>query len=776
MAIFDKGKAVNQEKLTWQQALRDTEYSHPLLFDDNDPYVYHCGYDIFNNHRLRSNTFTYINKVSSADTENTTFNTLWDFVRDRSGNTISEVVSLINNNETDVHVYGVDTIRTMEDCFINEIREENGWYGFINKTDIDIPNATITTEDGEEEDISINKVLNNNRACEFIDLYPDRSLYSFIPKVNKYRNRLEKNWDYCITYPYENDYAKFNEIVGLDSGLTINEGGCSLKIIQYEITKSPSGNKLIRFKTMFKHTLESGDYIRLYYNDNGNLNEINKLVKVISIGNYEGQETNRYFSISFRDIASEFDIFESGDTKCIKLIGSEGCSDVDFYYRKTINGVDYQYYIRKFKKIKIDDKELSSDINKLAYGENIYGDRLAQIIFTDTIDVDGLVDNNGRQLSEIFFTVIKRNAGHDLWYSGITNSEDIEFSHCFGKVTSGIDMPEDVNDYNVRKLHNIDLSAAGETTIEALQLEEGATPIEDDITIDNDEFYGDIIEFNPLEYIETTLEIVQHRFNTAQRELVSDDYKDILYDELQYDDYDEGITCGFTINEKYINKYNGEEYYGNLNPEGYFYNPFTRIQLKEENDTINTVIGSNIKFNSISDMSSSNEIKSAYTFNVETMVDYNIIKGDALCFYNMETKEHRWYGILESSGVNITFISDEDDIIDADNTLIVKTKEGVPLYAKYIPSIHTFIWRGLKNASELPVSSNLYDMPFANGCFYIHQNVNFFLKRQDPTGEYGLLPTNPNNPLNKYNIPGWDKVDLSNDTYYNDNDFGRICY
>ena len=59
----------------------------------------------------------------------------------------------------------------MEDCFINEIREENGWYGFINKTDIDIPNATITTEDGEEEDISINS--------DKITMYIDNGLYKF---------------------------------------------------------------------------------------------------------------------------------------------------------------------------------------------------------------------------------------------------------------------------------------------------------------------------------------------------------------------------------------------------------------------------------------------------------------------------------------------------------------------------------------------------------------------------------------------------------------------
>ena len=31
-----------------------------------------------------------------------------------------------------------------------------------------------------------------------------------------------------------------------------------------------------------------------------------------------------------------------------------------------------------------------------------------------------------------------------------------------------------------------------------------------------------------------------------------------------------------------------------------------------------------------------------------------------------------------------------------------------------------------------------YNMTFSNGSFYIHQNVTFFLRRQDPFNEYGL--------------------------------------
>ena len=71
----------------------------------------------------------------------------------------------------------------------------------------------------------------NRNACEFIDLYPDRTLFSFLPKYNKYRKRAEKNWDYCITYPKSKDSKKVSEVCGVPTGITENNGGASIKII-----------------------------------------------------------------------------------------------------------------------------------------------------------------------------------------------------------------------------------------------------------------------------------------------------------------------------------------------------------------------------------------------------------------------------------------------------------------------------------------------------------------------------------------------------------------
>ena len=721
--IGESGKSINTSVFNWQQALRDTEYSHPSLYDDKEPYVYHCGIDIFNNHRLRANDFIYIDRVSSAETENQTFNTLWDFVRDRDGNIVNETVSYVNSASTDVHVYGVDSTMSMEEAFVDRITEEDGWFGFINKTDIDIPNAII-----DDEEISLNKVLNNNKACEFIDLYPDRSLYSFIPKYNKYRNRTENNWDYCITYPYKNDYETFNIIVGLDKELTIDEGGSSIKILNYEINKTQSGNKIIKFKTIFKHTLTVGSYIKLYYLINGKLQECKRLIRVYDVGDENGNE-DRFFSIKANDIAFDFYIIESGSTNIINY-RKEGKFD-GFYYKKTINNVDCQYYLRKFKKIKNNKGgELNSDVNKLAYGQNIYGDRIAQIVFTDDIDVDGLYDNNGRPLTKIYFTVIKRNRGHEAWYyNGDITDDSIEFSHCFGKVTCGFDLPEEVDAFNVRKIHNIDIGKIDETTKEVLELSESplclstsGITIEDDdgITIGDDEFYGDIVEFNPTDYSETTLEYAQYRFNTAQRETTNEDFKNILYDHLQYDDYDNQIfseSTGFTIISGYSNQYNGEEFYGNLNPEGYFYNPFTEIRIREDSDIVSTVLGSIIRVDVDTISGSTNRI------NFSTVINYNIIKGDTIALYNNITKTTNWFEVDYCSGTTVSLIKNEpNDTIDKDNTIFIKTDEGVPTYASYVQSTQMFVWRGIKDFSDLTNNDELYDMPFANGRHYAYSN------------------------------------------------------
>jgi hypothetical protein len=474
----------------------------------------------------------------------------------------------------------------MNTAFYDGLRTVDGWYGFYNSGYINIPNAKVNNKE-----VYVNRILNNESPCAFVDLYPDRSLFSFIPKVNRFRKRLERNWDCTLVYPYENDVNLFN---------IVNENKANaVKVVSASLVYNNAGDEQILMTSLLRHTLKQGDQIRLFYcgeedDPNEDLVRYSVPVTVIGVGNEEGEEINRYFKIRASDIRTFCEVYEDDATGEKALILKRNSDDIRFFYRKIEGGCDNRYYFRKFKPlmncqyvemtgayigddlcvlrkvpevvnenspkhIKIDDTYFELDVrplmysqNKIAFGENIYGDRVAQVIFTDDICTSGLKDNLGRPITTVYFAAVKTNRGHKKWYDDkLANDENIEYSHCFGEITSGLDLPFGVTDYNVRALHNVCISKCPNSYrqgLEAIMIDapKGSytedklpRPIEDGIAIDMNVFYGDIVEFSRVNYIETPIEKVYHRFNTAQRECVTNtNYFDIHYDELVGDIYD----------------------------------------------------------------------------------------------------------------------------------------------------------------------------------------------------------------------------------------------
>ena len=86
---------INETPLNTIQAIRDTEYTHKDFFDGENPYVYHCGWDIFNNHMLRNDDFTYISKVGNDARSKPVFNTIWDYLRDKDGKIINSIRTIL---------------------------------------------------------------------------------------------------------------------------------------------------------------------------------------------------------------------------------------------------------------------------------------------------------------------------------------------------------------------------------------------------------------------------------------------------------------------------------------------------------------------------------------------------------------------------------------------------------------------------------------------------------------------------------------------------------
>lgn len=604
-------------------AVRDTEYSHEKIGN----FKYHCGYDFFNNHMLRTSDFEHVKQERTAEQKyKEVFNTIFDFAIDYSGNVVTRVIddakgpvgAVLNHQE--IRMYQLDNIRSINTAFYDDLRSVDGWYGFYNTGYINIPNGKIAEGTRDEEDICINKILNNEIPCGFIDLYPDRTLYSFIPKVNRFKKRLERNWDCTIVYPFKSDYDMFNKI---NKNLAN-----AVRVINTKIVFNNVGDELIEMHSLLRHTLQPGDTIRLFYRDYNSemvfdemewedyvatsgveMSRYSVPVQVVGIGDVKGNDENHYFTIKMHDVETFCGVYvDDAGKKQVGLKNHEGEVDslIYFFYRKIENGFDNKYYFRKFRElqnyelaaieqedipvgakvvqitreptivnsetpeymqlgdeyIKKISRPLTYTQNKIAFGENIYGDRVAQVIFNDDICISGLLDNLGRPLSTVYFMAVKTNRGHKEWYEGTEETDnkpnatvdEVEYSHCFGEVTSGLDLPMDdeSTEYNVRKLYNIFVDSEDynqdykQGLLMALadapigNYSGTPTPIESGITLDEyDEFYGDVIEYSKVQFAETQIEKVYYRFNTAQRELLKNDkYFDIHYDDLVGDLYD----------------------------------------------------------------------------------------------------------------------------------------------------------------------------------------------------------------------------------------------
>ena len=779
------------------QAIRNTEYSHP----EAGNFVYHSGLDLFNNHMLRSKSFVHVNVATGGTKEisRRVFNTLFDLKRDAVGENIREEIPNNNNTGvTDIHLYRVDSIMSIEEAYEKHFTEKDGWFGFNNVGYIEIPNGM--------SGMSVNKLMNNNKACEFIDMYPDRSLYSFIPKRNKYRNRAERNWDYCICYPYESDYEKLKEIMGIHIGGTYPN---AIKTL-VKPNKAPGGQDIFVFKTMIKHNLKTNDKVLLINPRNLKTQEIN----VAGIGDVDNTDAEHCFRLYEADIT----LFDSVSPP------------LEIWIRKVSNGCGCKYYLRKFRKITNEDgTELNSRIGKLAFGENIYGDNVAEVLYTDPVDIAGLKDNLGRPLTELYFTVVKTNRGHELWYDeNKFNDDSIEFSHCFGKVTSGIETIPEYQTYNIRKLHNINdndiinfdnvSNTISKTNIPIRNYQDGyrrlindeggtvAPPvIEDNITEDSfNEFYGDIVELDVSLNSETVLEKVYHRFNTAQREATKNPfYYDLRYDILVTDDYDIGIESpssdvwnrssflvfsdekdriwadynvlgprrdaetaqssalesGGTYDssiwyETYLNniKQSNNQYLypGNLQAEGYFYQPHHQIKVRELSDILNSYTGALVKHENLETSTESSEGENHFYVEINTTDDYGYIIGDVFGIYNNKTEELLWgvldeKAIAEISGntyIHLKIETYKEIIFDAENDTdafdFLLTDDTVPMYATYIPKEQKFVWKNVLPISESS-DEELNNIMFTNGTNYIQKNINFYVRRQDPFGKNGLL-------------------------------------
>lgn len=839
----------------------DTGYSHPEV----GGVVYHCGYDIFNNHTLRRKEFGIINKLSASVTsdEKRYFNTINDYSRNVDGITNQFTPPLITTKIVDgkeirciatgetrsQHEYLYDTLMSYPQSIRENLTEEDGWFGFLNPCTMKVPNYVM--DDGDVKvNVSLNKCMNNNKAGEFIDMYPDRSLFSFLPKYNKYLNRYEYNWDYCITYPYRNYYDNhlFQETyseIGMKvnnvetASITIN--GIRANTINDDVENVPNTlfiqnpdpnetniiskyteSDTITLRTDIKHAFTDRYSVKVWL-----IFELDGIIRifetpqinVVSTG-LNGVDDNYYVTLNYSDFSYFTDLLIAEN----EIWGKDLLkAKVHFRITKIVDGVPCKYYFRIFKKVpnfartnvyndnyiseseieaNIDNK-YNTNIQKMAFERTIYNENKVQIIYNDDIDLSCLQDNLGRKLSDVYLTIIKKNTGYKHWYGldkegqdkgkidprWTQSSTNVEFSHCFGKLTAGIDAPSYVGNYNVHKLHNISNECIGKmqqclyNIPKAVKnLEESSGDKTKEITPEGDtffmvttedeqqnvitkhkyEFFGDIAELIPTRIEETILEDVFFRFNTQQREYeeflinqISDsrtevygEFANIKYHDIVSDDYDTGN--GFRVEEKVYNTINECDIEGNktkethfpvnICPEGYYYKAHYRIPTRKLSNTIYS--GSHTRIylegNPIAVPSMDGRVI------LRTKENYYLDQTSKLILYKRdETHQRKEATISQITGPNFNVLvvrPIELSPTEFKNYDVFKANPLMPDNAyEYTDGTGRYIWRDVEKEINLTPDDELYNSMFTNGAHYRYEDITFMLHRQDPYSENGLL-------------------------------------
>lgn len=781
-------KNVNINSLTRSNLIRDTGFSHP----ECGGVTYHCGYDIFNNHTLRNKNFVSINTLNNINEKKKNFNTLYDLKRDKNGNNI--VINTLDKNgnesKNEEHLYLKDDVYTFEETINENLVEKNGWIGFINPTTLNIPNYGS---------ISLNKCMNNNKACEMYDMYPDRSLFSFIPKINKYReNRVENNWDYCLTYPFKNFYD--NELVTYKSNNGTKINGLKAVITDNIFTDDfidEDDIGILTLKTIIKHNFVVGDKINVVLIGNDSKGE-EKIVtldndEIITKVGFEGKNKEYYFSIYGEELIGDLNSFAIPSQVEIRVQKMSAYGPCEYYFRKfrripNLNHINIlndninEEDIKKYSNI-----DFNSTLNNLGFSRTIYNDKNAQLLFNDDVKLNGLVDNLGREISEIYLTIVKNNEGHKEWYNLKDYTSDaITNSRCFGKITSGVEMLDSYNiDYNIHIINNVSpdiiekmSGGTGDILVKEFyqnffnikedldgnKIYKQPKVLEDDINIHgtfeqdarNNEFFGDIVEFNKEKLSEYTLTDVLHRFNTVQREILDEEYRDLIVDEIMYDDYD--LYNSFSGETKIYNKLNddvesGSELYipFNIDAEGYYYKPHHKITLKRYKEKINQGIHTKIMYDNI---------RKAYEEDVYyllTSKEYYLKKSDKLHFFHKKYEEY-----------NIGEVTDIKEDINSNKWLVIKVKLSDELENYSIFKIENingvyelndgtgrYLWRDLLDEHEYDFNDEITKYIFTNNAHYINKNILFTLHRQDPNGEYGISGINAPTPIiNNFTVGG----------------------
>ncbi len=487
---------------------------------------------------MEKNTKILLNKDRSVDDVNITtqFNINIDNtnkplpVNDISTSVNSFQVFLDEREESSIYrFYGVlngvvsnplynDNIKIMEDANgtitskkiqSSAVFEESGWIGFYN----------------DESDESKETIGDNESSlCEFMPFDPDYS------RLNILDSDGTPNYLMKITYPHSQEDIT---LVKNTNGITLKDG---IPIINKGSIKL-NGNEYVYFKTPINHGLSVNDRINLYnfIDVNNDLALSQRSYAIFKLGDEDGNKKNRVFVLDIRP--SDID-FQSGTSTFKRVKGDNYESE---YYVRTLSALTTTY----------DDY----DIYPAAFGINYYEDKLASFNFIKDIDVENIIDNRGRPLSELYLTLVKNDNDskpdslHNRYWQNIQSGLPSNIKDRFWtRIVAGYETERDLRtNYNIRAYGDEDYVT---------------NSYFENIDESDDTFQSDIVEYNKYDLFEISLEDIYHRINTIYRENLTDIYTSI------------DPSLSFVTNKR----------------EGYLYKPHSKIQIKEFSSFIHPVV------------------------------------------------------------------------------------------------------------------------------------------------------------------------------------------
>lgn len=678
-------------------AIRDTQLSNT-----KNGFIYHCGLDILNNHLIRSNTFKTICR-RDKDSDSNVFNTIGDTMRDVSGNQVIEtlyfpVSSSIDGHKKDVeaHIYRYDDILQFDESISNRlIKKYDGWVGFYNRSKI---KSYSNFENGDIMDIE--RPIMYKNGGDFIEMYPDRSLYSFVPKFNKYRNRIEKNWEYCITYPSSSTTEGFESIINGDLK--------SLKAIYFdENSQGDNGGSQLVIYGITKHGLKVGDFVNIYntyIEDEKTVNEVVAYSAEVTnvVDDYifilqgisstisdtwcylsdmtkkeNDNETLYYNDVGYKNHSNKYLTKSGSDTKYYiinnKYVNLDDKAQ-NISYKKVVNGVECDYYVRVFEKVpnfknasavtsseydiykndselihEYQDKkyDFESHVSRLAFAKNIYGDDVGEIVFTDDIDISNLIDNLGRPISTLYIMFFKSNKGYKEWYGFHPqddkqnidiNSDNVTYSHCFGMLTCGYETSdESICNSDIDSIYTINNIGESSQGISISKLNKGRS----DYYYDTEIAYDVDKKFYGDICCYDGYNIVEESIQPIMHRFNTaqrESNNSLSKEYYQKFNYDNIIYDDYDINQNFTIKTSVVDNV-NQKKEGYYYKPFYPIEIKTFG-SLNSVSPDFLKIIGIKKYDGEN----GRYYSISTLSYHYLSPGDKSMIY--DTEQDKYYTLV----------------------------------------------------------------------------------------------------------------------------------